>query len=232
MREYLVKGIKKLEIELEESIVDKLEKYAELLYDYNSHTNLTAIRDKNDMLEKHFLDALLVHKVLPLRGGKGIDIGTGAGFPGMVLAICNPKIEFTLMDSVGKKTKFLELVKNELDLKNVIVVNGRAEEYIKDHRGEYDLGFCRGVNRLNVILEYMMPFLKVGGFFLPQKLEYKAEVEEAENALEILKGEIVEIYEEKLPFAGDNRIILKINKVEEIDKKYPRRTGVPLKRPL
>jgi len=232
VRDYLLKALEKINLDLDSVVVEKLIEYAELLYEYNSHTNLTAIRDKEDMLEKHFVDSLLVHKVLPKRTGKAIDIGTGAGFPGMVLAICNKELEFTLMDSVGKKTKFLELVKTKLSLDNVIVVNTRAEEYIQGRREEYDMGFCRGVNRLNVILEYMLPFIKVGGWFLPQKLEYVDELIEAKNALEILNGKMLEVFEDKLPFCEDNRVILKIEKILNTPEKYPRRTGVPLKKPL
>lgn len=224
--------MKKIGVELEDKVVEDLLVYAELLYDYNQHTNLTAIRDKDDMLEKHFIDSLLVYRNVNWQAGRTIDIGTGAGFPGMVLAICRRDVEFTLMDSVGKKTKFLEIVKEKLNLDNVIVVNGRAEEYIDNRRETYDFGFCRGVNRLNVILEYVLPFIKVEGFFFPQKLEHEEEVVEAANALDVLSGELVEIFEEKLPFCGDKRSILKIRKVSITPEKYPRRTGVPLKRPL
>lgn len=232
MKEYLLKGMKKIGVELEDAVIADLLVYAELLYDYNQHTNLTAIRDRDDMLEKHFIDSLLVFKNVEWKAGRAIDIGTGAGFPGMVLAICRRDVEFTLMDSVGKKTKFLEMVKEKLSLNNVVVVNSRAEEYIDNRRETYDFGFCRGVNRLNVILEYVLPFIKAEGFFFPQKLEHEDEVAEAANALNVLSGELVEIFEEKLPFCGDKRSILKIHKVSPTSEKYPRRTGVPLKRPL
>jgi 16S rRNA (guanine527-N7)-methyltransferase len=232
VRKYLLEGMKKIGVELEEKTIDSLLVYADLLYEYNQHTNLTAIRDREDMLEKHFIDSLLVYKNVSWKSGRAIDIGTGAGFPGMVLAICRRDVEFTLMDSVGKKTKFLEIVKEKLNLDNVIVVNKRAEEYIDNYRETYDFGFCRGVNRLNVILEYVLPFIKVDGYFFPQKLEHEEEVLESINALDILNGKILEIFEEKLPFCEDRRSILKIHKVSPTPEKYPRRTGVPLKRPL
>lgn len=232
MREYLIKGLEELNIELEIETIDKLIKYAEKLMAYNSHTNLTAIRDHKELIEKHFIDSLIVHKELPIRKGKAIDIGTGAGFPGMVLAICNPDIDFTLMDSVGKKTKFLESIKDSLLLKNVEVINGRAEDFVKDRREIYDLGLCRGVNRLNVILEYVIPFIKVDGIFFPQKLEYIDEVEEAKNALEVLNCKLIKVYEKELPFCRAQRIILEIKKEKETDNKYPRRAGIALKKPL
>ena len=233
MREFLLEGIKKLNIEYTDKKVDNLIKYLELLIEYNSHTNLTALRDEKSIVEKHFLDSLLLQNLIKKEFKKAIDIGTGAGFPGMVLAIFNPDIEFTLMDSIGKKTKFLELVKEELELNNVNVVTSRAEDYINDENREtYDLGLCRGVSKLGTILEYIIPFLKINGEFLSQKMEGTGEEAEAENALNILKSKIIEIYNLQLPFSKDSRVVIKIEKTASNDKKYPRRAGIPLKRPL
>lgn len=233
MKLYLKEGIKKLGLEIEEKNINMLYKYFELLQEYNTHTNLTAIRDNKDMIEKHFLDSLLLQKfMVQLKPKDVIDIGTGAGFPGMVLAIVNNNIRFSLMDSVGKKTKFLEKVVEELKLENVKVINSRAEDYINDeNRESYDMGVCRGVNSLNVILEYIIPFLKVGGTFLSQKMEILEE-KDPTNALEILNSEIVNRYKLELPNYKDKRVILEIKKIKETDKKYPRRAGIPLKRPL
>ncbi|HJH08032.1 MAG TPA: 16S rRNA (guanine(527)-N(7))-methyltransferase RsmG [Fusobacterium ulcerans] len=233
MREFLLEGIKKLNIEYTDKKVDNLIKYLELLTEYNSHTNLTALRDEKSIIEKHFLDSLLLQNLIKRESKKAIDIGTGAGFPGMVLAIFNPDIEFTLMDSIGKKTKFLELVKENLRLENVNVVTSRAEDYITDENREtYDLGLCRGVSKLSTILEYIIPFLKVNGEFLSQKMEGTGEETEAENALNILQSKIVEIYNLQLPFSKDPRVVIRIEKIDFNDKKYPRRAGIPLKRPL
>lgn len=233
MREFLLEGIKKLNIEYTDKKVDNLIKYLELLTEYNSHTNLTALRDEKSIIEKHFLDSLLLQNLIKRESKKAIDIGTGAGFPGMVLAIFNPDIEFTLMDSIGKKTKFLELVKENLRLDNVNVVTSRAEDYITDENREtYDLGLCRGVSKLSTILEYIIPFLKVNGEFLSQKMEGTGEETEAENALSILQSKIVEIYNLQLPFSKDPRVVIRIEKIDFNDKKYPRRAGIPLKRPL
>ena len=233
MREFLLEGIKKLNIEYTDKKVDNLIKYLELLAEYNSHTSLTALRDEKSIIEKHFLDSLLLQNLIKRESKKAIDIGTGAGFPGMVLAIFNPEIEFTLMDSIGKKTKFLELVKENLRLDNVNVVTSRAEDYITDENREtYDLGLCRGVSKLSTILEYIIPFLKVNGEFLSQKMEGTGEETEAENALNILQSKIVEIYNLQLPFSKDPRVVIRIEKIDFNDKKYPRRAGIPLKRPL
>ncbi|MDX8336267.1 MULTISPECIES: 16S rRNA (guanine(527)-N(7))-methyltransferase RsmG [Cetobacterium] len=234
MREYLVEGIKKIGLEYTEEKIDNLIKYLEYLVEYNSHTNLTAIRDTKDAIEKHFLDSLLLQNLLnEKKGKKAIDIGTGAGFPGMVLAIFNPEIEFVLMDSVGKKTTFLQNVKELLELNNVTVVNSRAEDYItEENRESFDIGLCRGVNKLNVILEYMIPFIKIGGYFLAQKMSGTEEENEAENALNTLGARIITIHRYKLPNYGDERLVVEILKEKTTDKKYPRRAGVALKKPL
>ncbi len=233
MREFLLEGIKKLNIEYTDEKINNLIKYLKLLTEYNAHTNLTALRDEKSIIEKHFLDSLLLQNRIKKEFKKAIDIGTGAGFPGMVLAIFNPNIEFTLMDSIGKKTKFLDLVKERLELHNVTVVTSRAEDYINDENREtYDLGLCRGVSKLGTILEYIIPFLKVSGEFLSQKMEGTGEEIEAENALNILKSEITETYNLQLPFSKDSRVVIRIKKTASNDKKYPRRAGIPLKRPL
>jgi 16S rRNA (guanine527-N7)-methyltransferase len=233
VKEYLLNGIEAVGLKFKDSVVENLIRYADLLIATNKHTNLTAIRDEETLLEKHFIDSMLLQNLIDPNTKTAIDIGTGAGFPGMVLAICNPDIHFTLMDSVGKKTAFLEMVKKELTLENVEVVNERAEEYIKnDKRETYDLGLCRGVSRLNVILEYMIPFLKIDGIFLAQKMDGTGEEENSKKALEILGSEIEERYTLSLPFCKDMRTIIKIKKKQTTDSKYPRRTGIPLKRPL
>lgn len=233
MIELLKEGIKKIEVELSKKSIENLLNYLKILKEYNSHTNLTSIRDEKEILEKHFIDSILLQKHLKVSDKNAIDIGTGAGFPGMVLAICNPNINFTLMDSVGKKTKFLEIVKNELGLENVEVVNARAEEFVNDENREtYSVGLCRGVSKLPTILEYMIPFLEVGGRFIVQKSPETGEELEAGNALKLLGSEITDEYIEKLPFCGDKRKIILIEKKENTDKKYPRKVGKPLKKPL
>lgn len=234
MKKFLSDGIEKIGIKLEDKIIEKLLDYGELLLETNKHTNLTAIRDEKTMYEKHFLDSLLLQDKIPSSVKKVMDIGTGAGFPGMVLAIANPNIHFTLMDSVSKKTKFLEMVVETLNINNVEVVNMRAEDYIKleGKRETFDLGLCRGVSKFNVILEYMIPFLKVDSLFLAQKMDYQEELEYSKDAFSILNSKIEKVYELKLPFCSDDRYIFQIRKLEETDLKYPRRAGIPLKRPL
>lgn len=233
MKEYLKKGLDILNIKLTETMVENLIKYLDILIEYNSHTNLTAIRDPEGIIEKHFLDSLLLQNFIKKEDETAMDIGTGAGFPGMVLAICNPNINFTLMDSVGKKTKFLEKVVEELKLENVTVANARAEEYInEENRESFSIGLCRGVSKLPTILEYMIPFIRENGRFLVQKSIDTGEEEDAGNALSILKSKIVKEEILKLPYCKDDRKIIIIEKTEKTDRKYPRKTGLPLKRPL
>ena len=232
MKDYFKEGLEKIKVSYDENKMEKSLKYLEILLDYNSHTNLTAIREEKTIIEKHFLDSLLLQNLLKDGDKTLIDIGTGAGFPGMMLAIFNEDKKFILLDSVRKKTDFLELVKNELNLKNVEIINGRAEEIIKDRREKYDVGLCRGVSNLSVILEYEIPFLKVNGRFLPQKMVGTDEVETSSNALKILNSKIVKEYEFKLPFSNEDRLIIEILKIKKTDTKYPRKTGIPLKKPL
>ena len=232
MKNYFKEGLEKIKVSYDEDKIEKSLKYLEILLDYNSHTNLTAIREEKAIIEKHFLDSLLLQNLLKDEDKTLIDIGTGAGFPGMMLAIFDKDKKFTLLDSVRKKTDFLELVKSELNLKNIEIINGRAEEIIKDRREKYDIGLCRGVSNLPVILEYEIPFLKVNGRFLPQKMIGTDEVENSSNALKILNSKIIKEYEFKLPFSNEDRLVIEILKTKQTDITYPRKTGIALKKPL
>ena len=231
MKEYFNNILQKSEIEISEEKKENLLNYLELLYEKNQVMNLTAIRDKEGMLEKHFVDALFLTKVINDNEKSFIDVGTGAGFPGLVLAIFYPEKQFLLVDSVRKKIEFINEVIEKLQLTNVKTSFERAEELIKDKREQFDVALCRGVANLRIILEYMIPFIKVNGRFLPQKLNLN-EVEESKNALKELKAEIRKIHKFNLPERKDERIILEIVKKEKTDKKYPRKTGIPSKKPL
>lgn len=209
---------------------DKLERYLELLIEKNKVVNLTAIRDREAILVKHFEDSMLLNSLLKDSDKNIIDIGTGAGFPGLVLAIMNEDKNFLLVDSVKKKIDFINEVISELNLKNVKTSSKRAEELIENYREKFDIGLCRGVSNLRIILEYEIPFLKVGGRFLPQKLN-TSEISESANALRLLGSEITKIHEFKLS-NGDERVVLEILKKFKTDKKYPRKVGIPSKKPL
>lgn len=210
---------------------EKMLKFLELLYEKNKVMNLTAIRDKKGMIEKHFIDSLFLTEIIKKDEQKLIDVGTGAGFPGLVLAIYYPEKEFLLVDSVRKKIEFINEVIENLELKNVKTSSERAEELIKNKRETFDTALCRGVANLRIILEYMIPFIKVGGKFLPQKLNLN-ELEESQNALKKLDATVENIYKSYLPESKDERIIFEIEKMKKTDVKYPRKTGIPAKKPL
>lgn len=231
LKECFEEMLLKSRIEAENEKVEKMIEFLHMLHEKNKVMNLTAIRDKREMLEKHFTDALFLTKIIRENEKKLIDVGTGAGFPGLVLAIFYPEKSFLLVDSVRKKIDFINEVTEKLELKNVETSFERAEELIKNKRESFDVALCRGVAKLRVILEYMIPFLKVGGRFLPQKLNTN-EVEESSNALKILNSSIEKVHKFYLPESGDERIILEIVKNKKTDRKYPRKTGIPSKKPL
>ena len=231
MKNKLEEYLKISDIVLNEKQIENLIKYLDLLIETNKVMNLTAIREEESILEKHFIDSLLLTKIIREDEKNIIDIGTGAGSPGLVLSIVYPDKNFLLVDSVKKKIFFINTVIEKIGLKNVKTSTERAEELIKDNREKFDVALCRGVANLRIILEYLIPFLKVNGRFLPQKLNIN-ELEESKNALKTLNSEIVNIYNFRLPISRDERIILEIVKKSKTNKIYPRAVGIPSKKPL
>lgn len=227
----------KIGIELTNKQLENFEKYKKLLVEWNEKMNLTAITADYDVIMKHFVDSLEIVKYIE-KGSKVIDVGTGAGFPGVVIAIYfENNINITLLDSLNKRLIFLEEVIKVLGLKHVNVVHARAEEYVQNEniRESYDTVVSRAVAPLNILLEYDIPYLKTGkkALFLKGN-NVKEEIEEAKNALSILNSEISNIYTYSYTIDEEryNRNILEIIKKKETSKKYPRNYGKIKKQPL
>lgn len=224
-------------IELTAHQIDQFYDYYELLIHWNSMVNLTAITQMEEVVTKHFVDSLTLKKIIvdieqkPL---KLIDVGTGAGFPGIPLKIVFPELEVTLLDSLNKRVKFLNEVIENLQLKGITAVHGRAEDMGRDKvsRETYDLCVSRAVANLATLSEYCMPFVKTGGYFIPYKSgKLEEELENGKGAVRKLSGEIDDILTFTLPNA-DERCLVKIRKTGIMSKKYPRKAGMPSKEPL
>ncbi|MBE6144606.1 MAG: 16S rRNA (guanine(527)-N(7))-methyltransferase RsmG [Firmicutes bacterium] len=228
-----INEILNLDIILNSNQLNQLEKYYELLVEWNQKINLTAIIEKEQVYLKHFYDSLTLNKVIDLDQELTlVDVGTGAGFPGIVLKIAFPKLKITLLDSLNKRIEFLKLVIKELDLKDIEAIHARSEDYAKENREKYDLATARAVAPLNILLEYIVPMLKEGGFFLPMKANISQEIIESKTALKILNSEIITNQEFKLPKEESIRTILKIRKSAKTNNKYPRKFSEIKKRPL
>lgn len=224
-------------IELTDYQIDQFYDYYELLIHWNSMVNLTAITQMEEVVTKHFVDSLTLKKIIvdiDQKLLKLIDVGTGAGFPGIPLKIVFPELEVTLLDSLNKRVKFLNEVIENLKLKGITAVHGRAEDMGRDKvsRETYDLCVSRAVANLATLSEYCMPFVKTGGYFIPYKSgKLEEELENGKGAVRKLNGEIEDILTFTLPNA-DERCLVKIRKTGIMSKKYPRKAGMPSKEPL
>ena len=221
-------------IELSEKQQDNFYNYMKLLLDWNEKINLTAITEPKEVITKHFVDSLSITPYIN-ENDRILDIGTGAGFPGIPLKIVLEKNEITLLDSLNKRINFLNEVIEKLDLKNIQAVHGRAEEFnkIDENRENYDIIVSRAVAKLNVLLEYMLPFVKLNGRCICMKsADIDEELKEAENAIKILGGEIEKIDEITLKNTDIKRKIIVIKKVNKTPSKYPRKAGTPAKEPI
>ncbi len=217
--------LKKLNINITELQLKQLERYYELLVEYNKVMNLTGITIKEEVYLKHFYDSLTIAKVIDLNNYETLcDVGTGAGFPGLVLKIIYPNLKVTLLDSLNKRLNFLNVVIKELNLKDIETVHSRAEEYNK----KFDITVARAVAPLNILLEYCIPLTKVNGYFIAMK----GKNEEATNALKELNSEIIQTNSFLLPIEQSNRTIIKIKKIKETNKKFPRKYSEIKKKPL
>ena len=218
-------------IALSDRQLEQFDLYADLLKEWNEKMNLTAITEKEEVIEKHFYDCIIPAKALSFHNKKLLDIGSGAGFPGMVLAILFPDLEVTLVDATRKKFAFLEEVKNRLGLNNVIFHVGRVEE-MRKHRESYDVVTSRGFAALRILLEVAAPLVKVGGVILAMKSQKGAEeLKEAYGVIVKLKLKEVNLQKDALP-NGDIRLNYHFQKCEKTDGRYPRPWAVILKKPL
>lgn len=224
------------DIECNVAQCEKLYNYMEHVLRWNEHVNLTAITDREEFIGKHFVDSLLGSKLEEMRGAENIiDVGTGGGFPGVPLAILFPEKNFVLVDSLKKRLNIIAEISAEMEVGNVEVLHGRAEDIgrSQEHREHYDICVSRAVANLSVLAELCLPLVKVGGYFLPYKTSNnQEEIVESRNAIEALGGKWAgekSFSNSKLKF---ERNILIIKKVSETDKKYPRKAGVPAKNPI
>ncbi len=224
------------DIELTAQQSQQFERYRQLMDEWGKQMNLTTIKDPDEVIIRHFLDSLSPVDVIGFDDGdKLIDVGTGAGFPGLALAIAFPNIDVTLLDSVQKKLKFLQAVIDDLQLTNVSILHMRAEDAGNhpEHREQYDIVTARAVALLPVLLEYTMPLVKVGGFMIAMKGESaQREVDEAKRALFILKGEAKPVYDYQLPGVERSHFLVTIEKLEKTPRNYPRQAGIPKKKPI
>lgn len=236
MNNLLKEKVATLGIELTEKQIEQFIKYFEILVEWNKVMNLTGITEYEEVVEKHFVDSLSLVNVLDLHAcEKVIDIGTGAGFPGIPLKIAFPHLKITLLDSLNKRIKFLNTVIDTLGLENIETIHGRAEDFAKQvtYREQYDLCVSRAVANLSTLSEYCLPYIKVGGMFVPYKSgEIDEEVENASKAISILGGKNVDIVKFQLPGTDIGRSFVKIEKIKNTAKKYPRKAGLPSKEPL
>ena len=228
-----IKEVEKLNIHLSEKQLEQLEEFYNLLIDYNEKVNLTRITEKDDVYLKHFYDSLTLIKAIDLTKGLTIcDVGTGAGFPGIVLKICFPQLKVTLVETLQKRVRFLYLVKEKLNLKDLFICKERAEIFARNNRNKYDLVTSRAMARLNILTEMCIPLVKVNGYFIPMKGSIEGELEEASNSIKELNSSLENVISFTLPIENSVRNLVIIKKIGDNKTIYPRSFSEIKKKPL
>lgn len=231
--EVFKKELEKLNINVNDTQLKQLEDYYNLLIEWNNKINLTAITEKDQVYLKHFYDSLTITKIINLNEIDSLcDIGTGAGFPGMVIKILFPNINVILVDSLNKRIEFLKIVKERLKLNKLEIYHDRAEEFAHNNIEKFDVVTARAVANLSTLLEYSIPMVKINKYFIPLKSNVDEEIINSKNALEKLNSIIEEKIEFLLPIENSKRTILKIKKVGKTNNKYPRKYKEIKEKPL
>ena len=230
------KILKEINVELTDNQCDQFDKYYEMLIETNKVMNLTSITEYDEVIIKHFIDSLLVVNIFDINQSKKmIDVGTGAGFPGIPIAIMDEDKKITLLDSLNKRINFLNLVINELGLKNVKTIHSRAEDgaKTKELREKFDIATSRAVANMAVLSEFCLPYVKVGGSFVSLKgPAIEEELEGSRNAIGVLGGKLKNIIEVEIEGTDLNHNIVIVNKIKECPSNYPRKAGVVSKKPI
>ncbi|MFI3210860.1 MAG: 16S rRNA (guanine(527)-N(7))-methyltransferase RsmG [Peptostreptococcaceae bacterium] len=232
----LFDGLKDFNIKANDKMISDFTKYREILVEWNQKMNLTGIEDEKEVFIKHFLDSVSIFEGNYIKDNiKIIDVGTGAGFPGIPIKIVNRSIKVTLLDSLNKRINFLQEVCNNIDIDDVEFIHGRAEDFGSDeeYREQFDIATARAVAGLPVLMEFCVPFVKVGGYFICLKgPNADLELEQSKKPMEVLGVEFVEKIDIKLPEIDLKHNILVFKKISQTPSKYPRKAGKPLKNPI
>lgn len=235
-KDILRKGIEELGISVNDKILQDFKVYREVLVDWNQKMNLTGIEEEREVYIKHFLDSISAITNNYIKDGMSIiDVGTGAGFPGLPLRICLKNVKLTLLDSLNKRINFLQEVSAKVGIDDIEFIHGRAEDFGKDenYREKYDIATARAVAGLPVLIEFCAPFIKLGGYFVCLKgPNANLELEEAKKAIEVMGLEFVEKIDVKLPELDLSHNILVFKKIKNTPEKYPRKAGKPSKNPI
>ena len=222
-KETFIKELEKMNINLNDTQLNQLDRYYKLLIEWNKKINLTRIIDEKDVYLKHFYDSITLCKAINLCQKLSLcDVGTGAGFPGIVLKIVFPTLSVTLIDSLLKRVNFLNIVIKDLELTNIVAIHARGEDYARENREKFDIVTSRAVANLSTLSELSLPMCKVNGYFIPMKANASEEISEAKDILVKLNSEIEEVIEFDLPIENSHRTLIKISKKNKTNTKYPR----------